>query len=569
MSDAELFKNLYYSMIMYQLFPTNLNVGKKVNVSDVKNLVVLHDQSDLPEVDDVEIVNYAIFRDDDLKRYYLAFRGSSTQNDWFINANTAPVDALYGSNDGPCYVFCGYHSIIQNTYFKIFNDLQSDLGDKIGYSLSVTGHSLGGGMTNIFVLKYNYESVVNLPLYDVQYAFAAPIVLWHNSKTPDVLDKIVNVAAQNDIVPRLGGARTLDITQAQLENILKSNPLFGFSLGSTLNEALSPLTISANYVPAQSTTLILSPDGSTTYSMSRQEVIDEAVTESKKKPVKDRKCLQTPISKLTIVDHLQPSYYNVLLKNNVFKLQDVKGGFYIMFGGNKLTQVKVNSNDTSTQGIYEGLLPEQIFLNASLVLENVQGTLKLKWQSVGKSSQIWTITSDGYLANLDSPTSFVQATRGFLDNYYTLSIPSGKNYSDNYKVKFDFESLNNGFISASNIHDKNFVLTPLDGFVGPDVEVVLFVRSELLPGFIGDILDTFLYYLLIFLPTFSVFGLLEKYLRFVSNVLKQLTVVLSNWLAKKGDSKTFNAFPPLFSNKGKNQKWMVDLAFEKNLKKST
>jgi len=59
-------------------------------------------------------------------------------------------------------------------------------------------------MTNIFVLKYNYESVVNLPLYDVQYAFAAPIVLWHNSKTPDVLDKIVNVAAQNDIVPRLG-----------------------------------------------------------------------------------------------------------------------------------------------------------------------------------------------------------------------------------------------------------------------------------------------------------------------------------------------------------------------------
>lgn len=235
----------------------------------------------------------------------------------------------------------------------------------------------------------------------------------------------------------------------------------------------------------------------------------------------------------------------------LYLIKDATGGFYIMFGGNKLTQVKVNSNDTSSQGIYEGLLPEQIFLNASLVLENVQGTLKLEWQSIGKSSQIWTITSDGYLANLNSPTSFVQATRGFLDNYYTLSIPTGKNYSDNYKVKFDFESLNNGFISASNIHDKNFVLTPLDGFVGPDVEVVLFVRSELLPGFIGDILDTFLYYLLIFLPTFSVFGLLEKYLRFVSNVLKQLTVVLSNWLAKNGDSKTFNAFPPLFSNKGR------------------
>ena len=141
-NNAEIFKNLYYSMIMYQLFPTNLNVGKKVNVSDVKNLVVLHDQSDLPEVDDVEIVNYAIFRDDDIKRYYLAFRGSSTQNDWYINANTAPVDALYGNNDGPCYVFCGYHSIIQNTYFKIFNDLQNDLGDKIGYSLSVTGKLL-------------------------------------------------------------------------------------------------------------------------------------------------------------------------------------------------------------------------------------------------------------------------------------------------------------------------------------------------------------------------------------------------------------------------------------------
>lgn len=54
--------------------------------------------------------------------------------------------------------------------------------------------------------------------------------------------------------------------------------------------------------------------------MNRQQVIDEATAESKKKPVKDRKCLKTPISKLTIIDHLQPSYYNVLLKNDIFKL---------------------------------------------------------------------------------------------------------------------------------------------------------------------------------------------------------------------------------------------------------
>jgi hypothetical protein len=223
-----------------------------------------------------------------------------------------------------------------------------------------------------------------------------------------------------------------------------------------------------------------------------------------------------------------------------------------MFGGSKLTQVKLNSTDSSSQGVYEGLLPEQLFLNASLVLENVSGTLKLEWQSVGRSTQIWIITPDGYLANRDKPTYFVQATRGFLDNYYTLSIPTDKNNnSNNYNVQFNFKSLNNGFISATNIYDDIFVLTPLDGFVGPDVEVGLFVQSELLPGFIGDILDTFLYYLLIFLPTFSIFGLLEKYLRFVSNILKQLTVILSNWLAKKGDSKTFNAFPPLFSNNGR------------------
>jgi len=154
-------------------------------------------------------------------------------------------------------------------------------------------------MTDIFVLKYHYEPVINLPLHIVQYAFAAPIVLWHNSKTPDVLKRIVNVAAENDIVPRLGeeihyihhhyhrhyfhhchhlqlflfyhhhknnlfmatgGARTLDITQAVLQNILKSKPIFGFTLGSTLNEALSPLTISVSCVPAHNTTLILSPD---------------------------------------------------------------------------------------------------------------------------------------------------------------------------------------------------------------------------------------------------------------------------------------------------------------------
>jgi hypothetical protein len=146
--NAEMFKNLYYSMIMYQLFPTNFN-SKKVTTSDVKNLVVLHDQSDKSDpnvnVNGVEIVNYAIFRDDDLKRYYLAFRGSSTQNDWLINANMAPVDALhdYPEAPGPCYVFCGYHSIIQNTYVQICTDLRNDLGnDKTGYSLSVTGKFL-------------------------------------------------------------------------------------------------------------------------------------------------------------------------------------------------------------------------------------------------------------------------------------------------------------------------------------------------------------------------------------------------------------------------------------------
>ena len=60
-------------------------------------------------------------------------------------------------------------------------------------------------MTNIFVLKYNYDPVINLPLYEVQFAFAAPILLWHNNpKPPAVLDTIINVAAKNDIVPRLG-----------------------------------------------------------------------------------------------------------------------------------------------------------------------------------------------------------------------------------------------------------------------------------------------------------------------------------------------------------------------------
>ena len=142
--NAEMFKNLYYSMIMYQLFPTNFN-SKKVTTSDVKNLVVLHDQSDKSDttnVYDVEIVNFAIFRDDGLKRYYLVFRGSSTQNDWFINANTAPVDALHDKPDSPCYVFCGYHSIIQNTYPTIWKYLRNDHAGKIGYSLSVTGKLL-------------------------------------------------------------------------------------------------------------------------------------------------------------------------------------------------------------------------------------------------------------------------------------------------------------------------------------------------------------------------------------------------------------------------------------------
>jgi hypothetical protein len=54
--------------------------------------------------------------------------------------------------------------------------------------------------------------------------------------------------------------------------------------------------------------------------MIRQQVIDEATNASAQKPVKDRQCLTTPISKLTAIDHLQPSYYNVLLQNDMFKL---------------------------------------------------------------------------------------------------------------------------------------------------------------------------------------------------------------------------------------------------------
>lgn len=54
--------------------------------------------------------------------------------------------------------------------------------------------------------------------------------------------------------------------------------------------------------------------------MTRQAVIDEAKVESTKQPVKDRLCLQTVISNLSIIDHLQPSYYNVFLQNNLFTL---------------------------------------------------------------------------------------------------------------------------------------------------------------------------------------------------------------------------------------------------------
>ena len=54
--------------------------------------------------------------------------------------------------------------------------------------------------------------------------------------------------------------------------------------------------------------------------MSRDDVIGEVTEQNQTKIVKNRECLKTAISKLTIVDHLQPSYYNVLLQNNIFTL---------------------------------------------------------------------------------------------------------------------------------------------------------------------------------------------------------------------------------------------------------
>ena len=185
----------------------------------------------------------------------------------------------------------------------------------------------------------------------------------------------------------------------------------------------------------------------------------------------------------------------------------------------------------------------------------------LQWQKQGESSQTWRIDESGMLSNDAFPGQVLVGKRGSLNLYYSLSLINKKlatSNNTNMITTWNFEALNSGFISTTS---KYFVLQPLDGFVGPNVEAVLFIRSGLLPGLIGEIIDTILYWILFLLPSLSIHNLLHHWNRILRKIAAPLLIVISNFFRKK---KVVNVyFPPITSMCGQNQKWSIDLAYEK------
>lgn len=169
----------------------------------------------------MKLINWAIVNKKGESEVYMAFRGSSTTDDWLIDANMVPGKIYYesGSKQEWFYVHGGFANVLENSWEDIMEGLKNFLKEnpQKKFTLSPTGHSLGGGLAQIFCLKYGKNPIADLPLSENIYTFAAPMVFWNEQKYPlpiDTVGKITNFCTKGDPVTRALGATTLLMVKA-------------------------------------------------------------------------------------------------------------------------------------------------------------------------------------------------------------------------------------------------------------------------------------------------------------------------------------------------------------------
>lgn len=167
---------------------------------------------------------YGVFKDEFNKRIIVAFRGSTTRNDWLMNLSAQLTDMqtppeLRGKLDGELnehvkvhrgfyeYIFDNEAQKGQQVYDKIVADIKPFV--EKGYVICVTGHSLGAAMSSLLAFKLagSKEDWVPKPISCI--SLASPFVGGSGFRTAfqqlerDGLLRYLRITNSRDSVPTI------------------------------------------------------------------------------------------------------------------------------------------------------------------------------------------------------------------------------------------------------------------------------------------------------------------------------------------------------------------------------
>lgn len=285
----------------------------------------------------MKLINWAIVNKKGESEVYMAFRGSSTTDDWLIDANMVPGKIYYesGSKQEWFYVHGGFANVLENSWEDIMEGLKNFLKEnpQKKFTLSPTGHSLGGGLAQIFCLKYGKNPIADLPLSENIYTFAAPMVFWNEQKYPlpiDTVGKITNFCTKGDPVTRALGATTLLMVKAvgveMRENLpwaaktaLNLLPADVKKLKGVITEKLGASTLLTSFEPVSKVCLLLNESKQ----FERLEIIQEATDQlnaynDKGTKAGDLTSLGIPFDEIEVMDHIQSFYFHSLVQCGLY-----------------------------------------------------------------------------------------------------------------------------------------------------------------------------------------------------------------------------------------------------------